>query len=278
MQIARETPEMGQVAVAGQLRREGYRISPSGVRYIWQKHDLETTVKRLRALASQAQDGEQVLTEKQQQLLARGNLSASLAEDASGPKDEPLDRRRVILNVAAELFSERGYAQTSIRDIANHAGLLPGSVYHHFPSKEDLYLEIHREGFRRVMSRVTTAAAQGSDPWDSLRRACQVHVYGMLAGSPVDRITGHSLSLTGHQELFEKVKSDRAAYEKLFRSLVDALPLAPEVDRSLLRLTLLGALNWVVIWYREGRQSPEAIADAMVAMLRTGVENSGSEP
>lgn len=276
LQLARDEPELGQAAVAVRLSNQGYPISASGVRYIWQKHGLETTVKRLRALADQADRGIEALTEKQRRLLARGDLSASLARNnvpstATGNDDEPLERRRIILNVAAELFSEYGYDRTSIRDIARRVGLLPGSVYHHFPSKEDLYLEIHREGFRRVMERVKAAAAGGKDPWDSLRLACEVHVAGMVEGSPIDRITGHNLALTGHQDLFEKVKSDRDAYEQLFKSLMDALPLRPGSDRSLLRLTLLGAMNWVAIWYREGRRTPVAIADAMVEMMRRGV-------
>lgn len=47
LRLSREEPELGQAAVAERLRRAGLTISPSGVRYIWQKHGLETTAKRL---------------------------------------------------------------------------------------------------------------------------------------------------------------------------------------------------------------------------------------
>ena len=50
LRLAREEPELGQVAVAERLRQAGLRISPSGVRYLWQKHGLEPAVKRLQAL------------------------------------------------------------------------------------------------------------------------------------------------------------------------------------------------------------------------------------
>ncbi|WP_332460903.1 hypothetical protein [Thauera sinica] len=43
-------------------------------------------------------------------------------------------------------------------------------------------------------------------------------------------------------------------------------------DRSLLRLFLLGGMNWVYLWYREGKRNPREIAAAMVAMLRGGVQ------
>lgn len=281
--LARREPELGQAAVAERLRLAGLQISASGVRYIWQKHGLETAVKRLHALAEQAGEGVEVLTESQRRLLERGELSARLARgetandgsarDAGGEGGgEPLERRQLILNAAAELFSEQGYDRSSIRDIARKVGLLPGSVYHYFPSKDELYLAVHREGFQRVLGRVRAAAEEGSDPWDRLRRACEVHVSGIVEGSPVDRITGHSLSFTGNQELLAKIQPYREAYEEVFRGLIAALPVAAGTDRSLLRLFLLGGMNWIYLWYREGRRSPRDIADAMVDMVRRGVQ------
>ena len=202
--VAQTEPELGQAAVAERLRRDGLRISPSGVRYIWQKHGLETTVKRLQALAAGTRGGTSALTEKQRRLLERGRLTARLsrggdAADTSRNREEPLERARIILNAAAELFSDRGYDRTSMRDIARKAGLLPGSVYHHFESKEELYMSVQQEGLRIVAARVQAAAARGRDPWERLRLACEVHVTGLVEGSPVDRLTGHNLAMTGLQ-------------------------------------------------------------------------------
>jgi AcrR family transcriptional regulator len=282
LEFARSDPELGQAAVAERLRLAGMRISASGVRYIWQKYGLETAVKRLQALAGDNGPGIDALTENQRRLLERGKLSARLArgdtEDAPDaghdgePGAEPLDRRQMILTAAAELFSEQGYDRSSIRDIARRVGLLPGSVYHYFPSKDELYLEIHREGFKRVLARVQAAADKGTDPWDRLGRACEVHVAGIVEGSPVDRITGHSLSFSGNKDLLAKIQPYREGYEDVFRKLIKSLPLAPGTDRSLLRLFLFGGMNWIYLWYREGGRTPQDIADAMVDMLRRGVQ------
>jgi AcrR family transcriptional regulator len=58
--------------------------------------------------------------------------------------------RERILEVAAALFAERGYAATSVRDIAAELGIANPSLYHHFKSKSDLLLELLKEPLRRM--------------------------------------------------------------------------------------------------------------------------------
>ena len=282
LRLAREHPELGQAAVAVRLQRAGLQISASGVRYIWQKYGLETAVKRLQALAAEKEGCLESLTTNQRRYLERGLLSTRLAQGETSEDEpanvfdselEPLDRRRIILNAAAELFSTQGFDRTTIRDIAGQAGLLPGSVYHYFSSKEDLYMAVHQEGFRSVMLQLQAAVDEASDPWERLKRAFTVHINGMVGGSAIDRLTGHSLALTGHPRLLDMIRADRDAYEDVIKGLIAALPIKPSVNRTLLRLQLLGAMNWVYVWYHEGKLSPEQIASQMIDMLRLGVEN-----
>jgi AcrR family transcriptional regulator len=116
------------------------------------------------------------------------------------------------------------------------------------------------------------AAGEGlDDPWERLRRACEVHVHGLVEGSPVDRITGTSLAFVSNEALLARVQPFREEYEQVFRELIKALPLKPGTDRSLLRLSLLGSMNWVYLWYRPGRHSPQELASEMVDMIRNGV-------
>jgi len=68
-----------------------------------------------------------------------------------------------------------------------------------------------------------------------------------------------------------RLVAQRDAYERRFHALIDALPLPRGTDRSLLRLMLLGALNWSPRWYRRGRTTPADIGRAFVRLLRRPV-------
>lgn len=82
------------------------------------------------------------------------------------------ERHRDILEAAASLFAERGYAATSVRDIGEKVGLLGGSLYHYIKSKEALFVRIHDIALQVAEDRIRAAVADTTDPWKRLEAAC----------------------------------------------------------------------------------------------------------
>jgi len=76
----------------------------------------------------------------------------------------PTDRREVILREAAELFARQGVAATTVREIADAAGILSGSLYHHFASKDDIVDAIVSSFLDDLVSRYDAVMAAGDDP------------------------------------------------------------------------------------------------------------------
>lgn len=80
-------------------------------------------------------------------------------------REEDAPAKREVLRAAMKLFSEKGLAATSIRDIATHSGYTNPALYKHFASKEELALHLFETSHRRMWSRCSTAvaAAHGFD-------------------------------------------------------------------------------------------------------------------
>jgi AcrR family transcriptional regulator len=181
--------------------------------------------------------------------------------------DESGSRRAEIVEAAAQLFAERGYKNTSVRDIGERVGLLSGSLYYHIRSKEELYLEVHNLAMERSSGELRKAAAGHSDPWDRLRAICVRHLEMQVDPHAVAAPLMADLQ-TINPDLRAKLIKQRDAYEDLFRSLVADLPLAATADPGVTRLLLLTLLNNVRTWYRPGRLSSHEIAEHIYLLFR----------
>lgn len=178
------------------------------------------------------------------------------------------NRREELLAEAARLIAEKGYEGTSMRDIAAAVGMLPGSLYYHFPSKEELFVELHAQAVTSINRAVDSAVARESDPWARLEAAVEAHLEAMLETTDTIAIVAPDFP-EDRSELNLRLIEQRDAYEAKFARLVDDLDLSKPVDPRLFRLMLLGAVNWSPVWYRrEGKASPAEIARAFVEMLR----------
>lgn len=177
-----------------------------------------------------------------------------------------------LLDAAAGLFAAKGYRETTIREISNAIGMLPGSVYYHFPSKHELLLAVYEEGVRRMLEQLEEAHDANEDPWRQVERTLVAHLEAILDQSDYARVL-ISVRPEHVPEVSAALRKLRDRYERHFRDLVDALPLPPSTDRGLLRLMLIGAANWSQIWYRPGGRSPAEIGAAFVGFLRKPLDS-----
>ena len=89
-------------------------------------------------------------------------------------------RRSEIVAIAAELFAAKGYANTTVREIADAAGILSGSLYHHFDSKESMIEALLRDFLERIDAQYRDVLTAGEPPVETLRAL--VHsAFGALA-------------------------------------------------------------------------------------------------
>ncbi|NHN88344.1 TetR/AcrR family transcriptional regulator [Acetobacter conturbans] len=177
------------------------------------------------------------------------------------------DRRGEILEIAAQLFAERGYKGTSIRDIAERVGMLPGSLYYHISSKEALFVEIHDKAIDAAAQRVRKAMEPFSDPWKRLEAASNEMLDLQLNPDSLTLPIMNNLRAVP-DEVRQALVRKRDEYEVIFRQIVDGLPLPVGMDRSIYRILLLKILNTADSWYRDGRLNRTEIAAQITAIFR----------
>jgi TetR/AcrR family transcriptional regulator, cholesterol catabolism regulator len=176
-----------------------------------------------------------------------------------------------LLDEAARAFAHHGFAAASVREIVGPIGMLPGSLYCHFATKEALLAAVYKEGVERIGAAVDAAIAPLDDPWERLEAACVAHLASLLDRTDYSQVVIRVRPSDAPAAETELIAL-RDSYEKRFARLISALPLARPTDRAMLRLMLVGALNWSQTWYRAGGgATPERIARRFVGVVRSSL-------
>lgn len=200
-----------------------------------------------------------------------------MASDARRSRTEPhADRRDQILSIATHLIAKQGYAATTVRDIADEAGILSGSLYHHFPSKEAILQEILRSFLTGLRERFSAIVDEGLSPRETVDRLI-AHVFHTIETQP-DQVGlfQNELSFLGGQPGFEFIREERDVIEGLwigqfregqkvgdFRATVD-----PDIAYRFYRESMWSTVGW----YRPGRgHSVETLTGQFLDLLHHGL-------
>ena len=173
--------------------------------------------------------------------------------ERTNPRNGNDNRRGELVRAAAQLFREKGFEGTTIRDIAGAVGMQSGSPFYHFANKHELLMAVMEEGLRLGLERSRAVVdAEGLTPVERFRRLFRAH-YGILheTGSdfiPVMLYDWRSLPATYRRRIVEL--KDR--YDALWQSTLDALHAEGRLgaDARIARLMILGAINFSATWYR----------------------------
>jgi AcrR family transcriptional regulator len=191
---------------------------------------------------------------------------------ARKPADQAVNRID-ILSAAADVFRRKGYHGAKMADIAAEVKLTAGSLYHHFPEgKQQILMAVLNDGLEQITDNVRVIvndASLGAE--EQLRRIVYEHILGLtehvsIAAALVFE-TRTLLNDLDNTDARQRYLDARDKFEHYFRQVVESgieQGVFRPVDIAIFTKTMLGAHNWVGVWYREGgRLSGEEIADEM---------------
>lgn len=189
----------------------------------------------------------------------------------------PIDRRNRdtdVVDAAIGVFYAKGYAASTIQEVADAVGVLKGSLYHYISSKEDLLFRILQESHTQARATMTEVATLDLTPIERLRTYLE-RTYLWYLAHP-ERVSvyfnqRHHLTGENRAEMRVQMREFEHYLRELLAEAKGAGSLRAELDLKLASFFLLGALNSLPSWYRTGgAYAPERIAAEFTDMsMRT---------
>jgi AcrR family transcriptional regulator len=181
----------------------------------------------------------------------------------------------VVLDAAAHVFRKRGYGGATVREVAQAAGMLPGSLHYRYPSKEALLLDLMERALSRVLDLGRAAVEPARDPAERLRLGLRAHLEALLSGDDdfyVLLYDWRSLQGAAMQGMLRLRSRYEAFWDDLLHEAIRAGWARPGIDVELLRQFGIGAMNWVAQWRQEtDPRTPAEIADSFWTYLAFGL-------
>lgn len=184
-------------------------------------------------------------------------------------------RREEVLRIAAGLFAERGYAATTVRDIAAEAGILSGSLYHHFDSKEAMVDAILAPFVADALAASEAVVARGEGPRRTLEGLIEAALDGIAEHRDAILIFENESHLLAAEPRFAYLGEANRRLERIWTGVLERgsesgelrADLDPKLAYRLIRDSVWSAPRW----YDAGAPPrPERIADQYVAVLVDG--------
>jgi TetR/AcrR family transcriptional regulator, cholesterol catabolism regulator len=180
-----------------------------------------------------------------------------------------------IVSAAAKVFRTKGYHAATVRDIADEVGILKGSLYHHFESKEALLYLVVKEPIAQMFQTMAAIAQADLTPTQKLRRAISAHLEAF------DRHYPHLFVYLREREAVKRrfremigfsPKEYERHWQQILREGIEKGEFRPDLDIEVTSYGLLGMLNWLYKWYDpQGRLRIHEVAEQFTLLALAGV-------
>ena len=189
-------------------------------------------------------------------------------------------RRDELLKIAAELFATKGFKNTTVRDIADAAGILSGSLYHHFDSKESMVDELLDTFQQELFAEYDEILAGDRTPRAKLDAVVRASFAAIdRHHSEVAIFQNDAGYLAGFERfgyLTERNDRFHNLWTGLLQEAVDAGELRADLDIELVYRFLRDTVWVAVTWYRPGGAlSADEVASQYLSILFEGIADHG---
>jgi len=199
--------------------------------------------------------------------------------DAEGTAAARAERRAELLATAAEVFASQGYAATTVRKVADAAGILGGSLYYHFDSKESMADEILSTFLDELWAAYARVIAAELPARETLEAFIVESFRSIDRHRPAVVIYQNESKHLAGSDRFHYLLDSQRRFEEMWTALLDRGveegAFRPDLDRVLvyrfIRDTVWVAANW---YQHGGRLSAEEIAKQYLAMVLEGIQAS----
>lgn len=182
---------------------------------------------------------------------------------------DPNSAKGRLLTIAAKLFNQKGYERTTVRDLANAAGIQSGSLFHHFKTKEDILKSVMVDTIIFNTQRMKQEMAQAESCVDALKALirCELESINGETGEAMAVLVYEWRSLNvENQSMILKLRDE---YESLWINTITEAKEKGLVsgDVFVLRRFLTGALSWTKTWYKpKGGMSLDDLAEQALGL------------
>ncbi|GAC00029.1 putative TetR family transcriptional regulator [Gordonia namibiensis NBRC 108229] len=185
-------------------------------------------------------------------------------------------RRDELLATAGRMFAENGLRSTTVRDIADAAGILSGSLYHHFDSKESMVDEILRRFLDDLFARYREIAGAGLSASETLRGLVVASFESIDAERNAVAIYQDEAKRLSGQERFDYIGELNVEFRQLWHAVlqrgVDDGEFRPDLDVELVYRFMRDTVWVAVRWYRPGGpMTVDSIADQYLSIVLDGI-------